>query len=123
MPKASRFGHLTDNWDAVKEEVRDILIDCARQRKTITYGELSSRLTTAHIPAYSYAMSAILGDIIREGEPQEWGVLATLVVRKSDGLPGAGYFKAMSQRGISESDYRTIWQTEFDRVCDYWQAH
>lgn len=122
MSQESRFGYLVDNWDAVKAEVRAILIDCARQRKTITYGDLSTRLSAARIPAYSYAMSALLGDIIRKGEPEEWGVLATLVVRKSDGLPGAGYFKAMAGRGIPESDYRTIWQAEFERVCDYWQT-
>ncbi|PJF45190.1 MAG: hypothetical protein CUN55_00030 [Phototrophicales bacterium] len=123
MSKESRFGHLIDNWEAVKQEVREILIECARQRKTITYGELSSRLKTAHIPAYSYAMSALLGEIIREGEAEEWGILATLVVRKSDGLPGAGYFKAMAARGIPASEYRAIWETEFKRVCDYWQQH
>lgn len=123
MPEETRFGHLLENWQAAKEEVHDILIECARQRQTITYGELSRRLTTATIPARSYAMSAILGEIIRDDEPEEWGVLATLVVRKSDGLPGAGYFKAAAARGLDESDYRAYWQQQFDRVCDYWQQH
>lgn len=112
-----------ENWEAARQEMRDILIDCARQRQTITYGELSARMQTIHIPAHSYAMSGMLREIIDVDHRDERGILATLVVRKSDGRPGPGYFKSAIDRGLSDDDLEAYWQSEFNKVCNYWLRH
>ena len=124
MPEETRYGHLMDHWQAARDEMRQILIACARQRQTITYGELSARMQTVHLPPHSYAMSGMLREIIDEDHRDERGILATLVVRKSDGRPGPGYFKSAIDRGLSHDDLEAYWQTEFEKVCAYWsQSH
>lgn len=118
----THYGHLLDHWQAAKEEARHILIDHARQGQTITYGELSASIQTVEIPYHSYAMSGLLRELHREEEAASRPGLATLVVRKSDGLPGPGYFKSLAEAGIPEADFRAYWQTKFEAVCEYWQA-
>jgi hypothetical protein len=119
MPyQEKKFGYLVETWEAAKDEMREILISCARQRKTITYGELSQAIHSATIEPYGYAMAGMLRELGREDEKANRGYLATLVVRKSDGRPGPGYFKGVIN--IPESDYEAYWQSEFERTCESW---
>lgn len=110
-----RYGHLLENWQAAKAEMLDILIQCARECRTITYTELSSLIQAAHLPPYSYGMSGMLTEISRENEAMGKTTLATLVVRKSDGRPGGGYFA-----GIPTDDMEAYWQEQFAQVCQEW---
>ncbi|MCQ3930941.1 MAG: hypothetical protein DPW16_10825 [Chloroflexi bacterium] len=119
MPRPPRkFGYLLETWEKIKQEAFEILVDHARQRKTITYGELAGLIQTAEINPYSYAMSGLLRDISLDDEKAGRGYLATLVVRKSDGRPGPGYFKGVVS--IAEEDYESYWQAEFERTCASW---
>ena len=115
-----RYGHSLDNWHAAREEVRTILIQCARECRTITYGELSALVTSINLPPYSYGMVGMLNEIGDADRAAGRTWLATLVVRKSDGLPGAGYFKSAAQRGMPESDFQAYWEEHFQRVCQEW---
>lgn len=117
MSASTHFGHLLPNWQAAKTQMRDILIECARQRRTITYGELAEQITLIHIPPNSYAMAGMLREISQEDQEAERGYLATLVVRKSDGRPGPGYFKGVEG---NREDLEAFWQAQFVRVCDDW---
>jgi hypothetical protein len=112
-----RFGHIIENWEAAKTEMRTILVGLAKQRQTIAYSDLSLQVQTIYISHRSQAMYAMLTEIHREDEAQNRPGLATLVVRKSDGRPGPGYFT-----GIEDADWETYWQREFDTVCSYWEA-
>lgn len=117
------YGYLMTHWQEAKQEMRLILIDMAQQGQTITYGELSARITTIHLPPYSYAMSGMLREVCAEDDPAEAGMLATLVVRKSDGRPGPGYFKGMVGRHLEDDDIEAFWQAEFEKVCRFWQGY
>lgn len=97
--------------------MRTILIGLARQRQTISYSELSLQMQTLYLSHRGQAMYGMLTDIDREDEAAGRPGLATLVVRKSDGRPGPGYFA-----GIDDIDPETYWLREFDRVCAYWEA-
>lgn len=110
-----RYGHLLENWQAAKAEMWDILTQCAREGRTITYSELSALIQSAHLPPYSYGMSGMLTEISRQCADMGKTTLATLVVRKSDGLPGGGYFG-----GIPTDDIEAYWQAQFARVCQEW---
>ena len=117
------YGFLTESWEAAVREARQILISHARQRLTVTYGELSSLIQTVHIPHNSYAMSGLLRELHRDDVAAQRPGLATLVVRKSDRLPGPGYFAGLEDEGIPEADFVRYWQEKFDEICAYWQNH
>jgi hypothetical protein len=118
-----KFGHPAEDWDAAKAEAKRYLVAKARQHQTVTYSELSLAIQSITIPHYGYMMTGMLNDIHRDDLQFQRPGLATLVVRKSDGLPGPGYFKSERELGIPEGSYKEIWQARFDDVCDYWQNH
>ncbi len=121
--KETHFGHLWESWHLGLKEAQDILIDHARQRKTITYGELSGLIQTIHVPHNSYAMTGLLREIHHEDVKYKRPGLATLVVRKSDGRPGAGYFKDMIDAGADQMTMEAYWQARFEEICTYWLEH
>src|SRR5262245_18484379 len=100
MPK--RLANV--NWDEVKREIRDILIQVARSQQIITYSELTAMLQTAYVHYHSQVLVSMLTEIgsaeVRAGRP----VLPALVVTKQTGLPGAGYFKIRDERGVHIAD-------------------
>lgn len=112
-----RYGHLLENWQAAKAEMWEILTQCARVGRTITYSELSALIQSTHLPPYSYGMAGMLTEIDQRCAAEGKTSLATLVVRKSDGRPGGGYFT-----GIPTDDMEAYWQDQFARVCQEWVA-
>lgn len=124
MPNTSPekyYGHLWENWQAAVQEAQTLLITLARQRRTITYGELAASLTTISIDAGSYAMTGLLRDVHRLDMANQRPSLATLVVRRSDGRPGPGYFKGLADIE-DEAFNEDYWQAEFERLCTYWAS-
>lgn len=116
------YGHLLENWQAAKDEMRAILIERARQRQTITYGELCEAIKTIHFRPDGYGLAGMLREISNEDVAAGRGYLATLVVRKSSGRPGPGYFKGMLARGMDSEALEQFWQEEFARTCRDWQV-
>ncbi len=82
----TRGGH------AVKDEIRSILIEIARQRGTIAYSELVQKVRTARLTPGSPELAAMLGELSSEEDAAGRGMLSALVVSKSDRKPGAGFF-------------------------------
>jgi hypothetical protein len=118
----TRFGFSLEVWQAIKNEARKILIECAKNRQTITYGELSHRITVANIPHYGFKMIGLLDEISTDQFAVGRSPLATLVVRKSDGIPGGGYFRKTFPDDAPENDLRTYWEAEFNRTCHDWNS-
>jgi hypothetical protein len=114
------YGHLLENWAAARAQMRAILVACARSGQMITYSDLSRSITAVHLPPYSYALSGMLAEICREEEAAGRPELAVLVVRKSDGRPGNGYFRAALARGLQEGDMEAYWQEQFALATAYW---
>ena len=121
--KETHFGHLWESWHLGLKEAQDILIGHARQRQTVTYGELSGLIQSIHIPHNSYAMTGLLRELYHEDVKHQRPELATLVVRKSDGRPGAGYFKSMIDAGADAQTMEDYWQEKFNEICTYWLEH
>jgi hypothetical protein len=115
-----RYGLLVEQWQAAKAEMRAILIQLARARQTITYGELAAEMRAASIHPYSYAMTNMLDELGRDNEAEGKPTLATLVVRKADGRPGPGFFRKQVAQGATAPDLEAFWQAQFERVCVEW---
>jgi len=108
------------NWDEVKQEIRQILIQVAKAQQVITYSELTAMLQTAYIHYHSSRLVSLLTDIGSEEVEAGRGVLPALVVTKQTGLPGAGFFKTPNEPGDDDSDPQVIWAAEVKQVYDYW---
>jgi len=117
----TRFGFPMGVWNAIVVEAQEILVACAKNRETITYSELSRQIKTAHVPYHRYKMVGLLDEVDSGAYAKASSSLATLVVRKSDGLPGGGYFSNKFPEGTPIEDLRAYWQTEFEQTCADWQ--
>lgn len=105
----------------VKEQMRAIMIEMARQRQTITYSEVALRLSV-YLHPRSFVFSHLLREIGREEEDAGRGVLPSVVVRKSNGMPGGGFFRWVGQAGreLDDTLMEQIWRDELEIVFDYW---
>lgn len=115
-------GKFSELWPIILSEARTVLIMRAKAGTTISYSELSYAIQAAHIHPYSYAMVSLLDRLSEidasEGKP----LLATLVVRKSSGRPGPGYFHKTFSGLALPDDLETYWQQQFEAVCACWQS-
>jgi hypothetical protein len=118
MPAPGNFSEA--DWEALKQEMREILIGLAKLGQTICYSDLAALLRTAHVHHRSPVFHRILDEMCREDAAAGHVTLATLVVRKDSGIPGMGYFTIAASEGADVADIEAYWQTEFERVCEYW---
>jgi hypothetical protein len=105
--------------DAVLDEMRAILIDCAKRRQTITYSELAQTITSARMHHRAPIFHRLLDHLMTGDDPDEPS-LATLVVRKDSGIPGMGYFAIAGRDGEYVPDPEAYWKERFDELCAYW---
>jgi len=108
------------DWNAVRDEIRQILIQVAKARRVITYSELTAMLQTAYIHYHSHVLVQLLIDIGSEEVQAGRGILPALVVTKQTGLPGAGFFKIANERGYDLSDPATFWREAVEKVYEQW---
>lgn len=74
-----------------------LLIRAARQRQPMTYGQLLAFFERKVTRITVSALCRDLGEVCRRVEAAGAPDLACLVVRKSDGLPGEGWFTGERQ--------------------------
>jgi hypothetical protein len=101
-------------------EIRAHLVAAARAGVSLTYSELLERLGYAFSRPKMRALCAILGAVDEEAEARGEPELAVLVVRKSDGIPGQGWWVA---GGARSRGYSGPWEgPEARRFIDRVQA-
>ncbi len=107
------------------DELERLLIQAASERRTLAYSDVLSHFGKRTTPIRVFALCRDLGEVSERnrvrGEPE----LAVLVVRKTDRLPGEGFFRgawtdgdydgpATGQRAKAYISMLT------ERVFDYW---
>ncbi len=110
----SRYGYRLDRWDAAKVEVRDILIELAKNGagNTIAYSELATRIQAIQIDPDSYAFAHMLGEISTAEVEAGRGMLSVLVVHlRGDRRPGGGFYASTTwRRGSVEMSRTRRWR-------------
>lgn len=81
------------------DELERLLVGAARTGRTLTYAEVLRHFDQAVAPRRVYALCRDLGEVCRRNRQRGEPELAVLVVRKSDRLPGAGFFRSVWQDG------------------------
>lgn len=109
------------NYDAIKAEIRHILIGLAKLGKTIFYSDLARQITSANIhhraPIFEHILQDLCTDEMAEGRP----ILGVVVVNKQTGRCGDGFYKWANAHGFDAHDSEAFWQSEWNRALDYWQ--
>jgi hypothetical protein len=104
----------------VKEELRAVLIDLARNREIATYTDVCNRLHSVQLHPHSFIFAHLLREVCNEEEKRGHGILCALVVSKSTGIPSAGYFAGAALRGVDTDDLVVTWQADVESVFALW---
>ena len=105
---------------AVKQEMADILIACAKSRQTITYGGLCDRLTTVTLDPGTFIFSHLLREMCADEAARGHGPLCALVVSKATGMPSAGYFARDIIEMSGPESLEAFWRAELADVFTRW---
>lgn len=116
MSQQTRYGFPLDAWEAAKSQANELLQARARERSTITYGELCREVTAVGLKPRSWAIMGFLNEICTEADARYGIMLASLVVRQATGLPGNGYFRNAARLGRDVSDPEAYWRSEVERI-------
>ena len=116
------YGHSTEVWDKAKEEARQILIQCAKEDRTIAPGELVREIHTISLTPRSRALFEMLDQIALAEYAAGRGILTVMVVGKGKGIPGPGFYKFVLRIGLKYTNKREFYIQERIRVVDYWQG-
>lgn len=122
MSRPDAKYRLTDvEKQSVIAEMRMILIACAQQRQTITYGELALRIQSCAVHPHSIVFAHLLREACRQAEAAGEGLLCALVVTRTTGMPGGGYFRRDDlPPDLDASDLEAFWRSELEQVFVHW---
>lgn len=81
------------------DQLERVLIRAARERQALTYGQVLAFFERRVTRILVSALCRDLGRVEKRRSGEAWPDLACLVVRKSDGLPGEGYFDSLRREG------------------------
>ena len=116
------FGHPLVVWEKAREETRQILIQCAKEDRTLAALELVREIRTISFSPRSRAFSEMLNQIALAEYAAGRGILTVMVVAKGRGMPGPGFFKFALEIGLRFTNKREFCTQERRRVVDYWQS-
>jgi hypothetical protein len=77
------------------DRLERVLIQAAREGRAVTYGQVLGYFGWKVTLVTVGALCRDLGKVEERRRGEGWPDLACLVVRKSDGLPGEGYFAGL----------------------------
>ena len=98
--------------------VRDKLIEVARSRGLIAYGEIGA-VANAH--PRSKTLASILNEINEDERAAERPLLSAVVVRKNTGKPGPGFRQSAVALGHTNPD-AAFWAEELEAVYRHWNS-
>ena len=107
------------------DRLEAVLIAAARARRTLTYAEVLRFFGTTITPRRVYGLCRDLGEVCRRSRERGEPELAVLVVRRSDRLPGEGFFAGERRRGVyagpsTGPEAASFVHAETARAFDYW---
>ena len=122
MPE-DRYGFDAADWDEAKREAKEILGNCAKNRRPISYSDFVRQIRAVQLDPHDVRLGPLLGEISSEESRDGRGMLAALVVHKTGNQqPGPGFFELAQLLGHNVDDREEFWIQEFERVCDAWKA-
>ncbi|XWX04441.1 hypothetical protein VZO05_02565 [Aggregatilineales bacterium SYSU G02658] len=112
-----KYGLAVEKWDEAVAEIRAILQQAARERRYLTYGEVTQAMLSVRAHPGAYVFTAMLREACHQEERETGVQLCALVVAKATGRPGAGYFRMMPCSG----DLDDCWRAEAEAAFNYYR--
>lgn len=107
----------------LREEIRQLLIQVAKEGATIAYSDFAARIRAVPMGPRDGLMHGLFCDISRDEERAGRGLLCVVVVKKGpNGMPGKGYFAFAKGLGRDDSKKRQSFESELARVHAEWKA-
>jgi hypothetical protein len=109
------------------DRLEALLIEAARARRSMTYAEVLAHFGMRITPRRVYALCRDLGAVCERNRARGEPDLAVLVVRKSDRLPGEGFFHSLWRDGVYDGPATgpaaaAFIRRETARVFAHWAA-
>ena len=121
LRKEFAHGFVQVDWDAGKEEAREVMIERAKVRGMIPYSDLVEKITSVRLEAHDPRLFHLLGEISSDEDAAGRGMLTVVVVHKTgDMQPGPGFFDLANSLGRDTSNLLQCWVDELRRVYAYW---
>ncbi len=117
MRHNERLGYNDGEWQLVKTQLKNVLINTARKEQLITYKDLSFVLNPEKFSPNSEALSALLYEVTREEFLNGKGLLTSVVVKTGPlPFPGDGFFKCAEECGKRVYGRQRFWICELKRL-------
>lgn len=101
------------------DQLRAVLIEAAKSKRTLTYGEVEAKFGYAHSQGATAALTSALNRLAIQNRVRSEPLLMALVVSKSAGMPGVGFWREAGLATFSESDRATHFQNYSAMVYDF----
>jgi len=95
-------------------EVKEILIHHAAERKTISYGLLCRKVTAFPLSPTDPLLHEILGEISKSSMKEGKGMLSAVVVRDDTKMPGEGFFQFAIELGHRIENREKFFRDQID---------
>lgn len=100
----------------LKDEITEIMINQARMKKPIYYGELSKKIKSFNLSPDDQILHDILGEISIESVTVKKGMLSVFAVRKYTDMPGSGFFSLAKKLGFRINTRKQFFEEQTDLV-------
>jgi hypothetical protein len=118
------FKYPLSDWLTAKREARAAMVAAIQRGRTITYGELTAKISTIHFEPDAHVFHELLGQISKTENDEGRGMLSVVVVYgtgEKRGQPGDGFFKLARELGRDVHNRDEFFSLEFRRVQQAWQ--
>ncbi|MGH6914887.1 MAG: ribose-phosphate pyrophosphokinase [Geminicoccales bacterium] len=107
------------------DRLEALLIEAARERRSLTYAEVLASFKIRITPRRVYALCRDLGQVCERNRARGEPELAVLVVRKTDRLPGEGFFHSLWRDGAYDGpatgpEARAYIWDETEKIFAFW---
>lgn len=117
-----KHGFREDDWEAGKDQARQVMYGTAKRGRTICYSDLVAKVSAVSMDPHDPRLAHFLGQIAREDDDAGLGLTTVVVVHKTgDQQPGPGFFEMAESQGRNFENPRTFWIEELNRVHDRWR--
>jgi hypothetical protein len=119
----TRYGYTLEQWEAAREEIRQILIRTAGSRSVITYTDLCLQVKAIHIEPHDRALPYFLGEVCTDEHDAGRPLLTAIVIYKNDpSKPADGFLDLADSLGYDTGVPDSFWIGQVRAAHDLWSG-
>ena len=118
----SNIGLKNKDRQKLKDEIKEIMVNQARTKTTIYYGELCRKIKSFTLSPDDPLLHTILGEISAESVKAGNGMLSVFAVRKDTDMPGRGFFSLAKDLGFKINKKERFVKEQIELVYNQYRA-